>query len=378
VTLTEKDDKYGFIVEAPGYLPDTSQTVNFREGNLKLQFALIRRDMPSGIVRLPSGDPVSGAFVYLCGGYTAFSPMVSSNPEKQASAPTIGGIKEIRPGPGGRIKNAITDESGRFSVETVPDAHTVIAAHKDGFAAVSMAQLAATGILALEPWGRLEGSVRIGNKPGIDQRVALRLLDSLHHPPVYGVSLFSRTDEEGKFVFSMVPPGEYHVAVAPYSFMEGQSAVTLVKAGATSLVHLGGTGRPVIGRIVIIGSDYRVDWRRASAKISLKLPEVQAPKPQDGASYVAWLQSEDRVNQLRSLRNYPFVVTEDGSFRVDDIPAGTYVLTIAALIIDTSLPEPTGKRQVITKEFVIPEMAGGRTDAAFDLGVLTLQSVGKQ
>jgi hypothetical protein len=378
VSLSEQESKYRFTIEAAGYLPDTSQSLDFKEGDWTLDIALTRGDGPAGIVKLPGGEPVAGANVFLCGGYTV-NRSAAASPEKMPSAPSVGGLKNVRPGINGTLSNATTDESGRFTLAVVPDAHTVIATHEKGFAAVAVDQLTASGTLILEPWGRIEGTFQIGNKVGADQRVTLVSLVSSSPTPAFSVRMNAQTDAEGEFLFPMVPRGEYHVANTPFSSpIESQSTSTVVRSGETSSVKLGGMGCPLIGRVVVSGTDFPIDWRRASAGISLKMPTAPAPSPQDRSAYNAWLQSEERKNQMRSQRNYAFVVAPDGSFRVEDIPAGTYILRISVVIIDPSQPSVRSAPQIITKEFIILEMVGGRSDKPLDLGTLTMQITGKQ
>ncbi len=67
-------------------------------------------------------------------------------------------------------------------------------------------------------------------------------------------------------------------------------------------------------------------------------------------------------------------VTEDGSFRVDDVPAGTYRLTTWLTNRAVFELNAASGRRIANLEhfFTVPEMPGGRSDEPFDLGTVTL------
>jgi peroxiredoxin len=72
------------------------------------------------------------------------------------------------------------------------------------------------------------------------------------------------------------------------------------------------------------------------------------------------------------------VFSADGSFRMDDVPAGVYELTIKPTRSEDGSMGPShlpgqGKQVgALTNVFTIPEMQTGRSDEPFDLGKLTL------
>ena len=67
-------------------------------------------------------------------------------------------------------------------------------------------------------------------------------------------------------------------------------------------------------------------------------------------------------------------VTEDGSFRVDDVPAGTYRLTTWLTSLAVFELNAASGRRIANLEhfFTVPEMPGGRSDEPFDLGTVTV------
>jgi hypothetical protein len=67
---------------------------------------------------------------------------------------------------------------------------------------------------------------------------------------------------------------------------------------------------------------------------------------------------------------------EDGSFRVEDVPAGKYMLSVQLFKpADDGQRRNFGQPQAnLTYAFSVPEIPGGRSDEALDLGTVTLQS----
>ena len=68
IVLDDAESKYGIRIEADGYFPDSSQSVNTGKGDQNLEFALTPGDGPSGVVVLQDGLPAVGAKVWLFGG----------------------------------------------------------------------------------------------------------------------------------------------------------------------------------------------------------------------------------------------------------------------------------------------------------------------
>jgi hypothetical protein len=101
--------------------------------------------------------------------------------------------------------------------------------------------------------------------------------------------------------------------------------------------------------------------------------EVPRPDPQDRAGNYIWSQTEEAKQWARAQHSYPVSIAADGSFRVEDIEAGTYLLTITLRIPDPVRPTGPSKTCEITKEFTIGEIPGGRSDTPLDLGTLTIQ-----
>jgi hypothetical protein len=126
-----------------------------------------------------------------------------------------------------------------------------------------------------------------------------------------------------------------------------------------------------------------LDWKNDPHVLVLKEP--QAPAAPNWEDYV---KSKDlgkanfdhQTRNRRSERAYWLNFNEDGSFRIDDVPAGAYELRIKVTEAlkngEDRLPAIMRSAKEIaslTQEVVVPEMPNGRSDEPLDLGTLQLK-----
>ena len=132
------------------------------------------------------------------------------------------------------------------------------------------------------------------------------------------------TDAEGRFNFHRVLPGHIRVSrlikFGEISSSGGSpSAVVDVAPAATVRLTLGGTGRPVIGKAVLPADlAERPDWSYSYCYLNRKVPEP-APMPANAS---------EQGSHLRTSETIVFKAEPDGSFRIEDVAAGTYELLI--------------------------------------------------
>jgi hypothetical protein len=169
--------------------------------------------------------------------------------------------------------------------------------------------------------------------------------------PSIFTSYKATTGPDGRFGFERVFPGKGHIG--RNILLTGDDGATEVTsscmvpanfpAGETTLMLLGGIGRPVVGKLrVPEGFDGKVLWNFA-------LIHVQPPERGAHATSPYFTVSVDR----------------DGSFRIDDVPAGEYSLGVR---FDRGAP---GHLQ--NYRFTVPRAEGRDPSVPVDLGVLTLQ-----
>ena len=72
------------------------------------------------------------------------------------------------------------------------------------------------------------------------------------------------------------------------------------------------------------------------------------------------------------------IIKPDGTFRVDDVPAGAYSLSIRVHEPPTGQQgRPGDEVGRLSHEFEVPEMPGGRSDEPLDIGTLELKLLKK-
>jgi hypothetical protein len=142
-----------------------------------------------------------------------------------------------------------------------------------------------------------------------------------------------------------------------------------VAAGATIRLDLGGTGRAVRGKVVLPAElAGRKDWLYDFCYLVRK-PASTEPRGAGG----------EASSVRRGDASVTFKVEADGSFRIEDVEAGTYELLI---IVNEQPPDQRGLGHVALAtarpEVVVPAMPGGRSDVPLDLGVVMLTAVKKR
>jgi len=302
---------------------------------------------PSGTVVTGDGKPVASAEVLLATARTYV----------QVYSPARSGGPSVR-----------SDKDGRFAFPAGEEWTDLVVRHTQGFAHVRSGAMPKDGRIVIQPWARVEGTLRVGDKPLADQQVSLRDEGMNVVPttnpsntmqiPVYAPSnvLYSqtvRTDENGQFVFARVAPGTSILArLAPRNLQSGvqMSHVHYAKMiettpGQTVQVELGGTGRPVVGKVVLDDSSEKLTFfgsvRSAAAAVT------------------------------RYPITYPVDISPDGSLRADDIPTGEYQLDVSSDTMDPG----GGAIETLAQgslNFTIPEIPGGRSDEPLDVGTLTV------
>ncbi len=340
-------------IEADGYLPEISRSLKDDEEDAVVHFALHRGSGVSGIVRLPDGSPLAGAEVLVA---TPARPLRLNNGRPQV------GLSDQRV-----VK---TRADGRFNLAPSEPPYTIVVVHDRGSVVLTAGAVpAAPPELTIQPWSQVEGTLRIGRQAAAGQKLCLSLQGRHDSGDVVYWAGYTTTDAEGWFVFNRAVPGTYSVSRLiewqDRSIQSGggsPSAVLDVAPGATVKLTLGGTGRPVVGKAALpaelVGRD---DWLYDFSYLVRK-PPSRAP----GAAA--------RQDSVRHAENsFTFKTERDGSFRIDDVEAGTYDL----LITVSKRPTDQGGRgdtvlASTRREVIVPAIPGGRSDEPLDLGAIIL------
>jgi len=335
-TFTFPRNAHHVRIEAKGYKPGISRAFESDEGEVTFDFKLEKGSGPTGIVYLPDGQPAMGAEVILC-------------------TPSQGAY--IRNGRNQQRRDSQyveTGEDGEFSFPVQTDAYAIVVLHEEGYVEVNEPDLAESSDLTLQPWATVEGKVLIGKNPAVNETVRLGFVRPYDRsaPRIYH-DYQAVTDSNGTFVFKHVHPGQARISrsirVSDRMIRYSHSMSVEVEAGQTANVTIGGTGRPVMGKVQV--PDYlkeKFDWQHTDYGLRIN-------------------SSEGPYNQLG------FKMNGDGTFRIDDVPAGDYNLFLNAYEAPASARAFRGERiGLLSQHFTIPEMPNGRSDEPLDLGVVSL------
>jgi len=327
----------------------------------------------AGTVRTADGKPVAGAEVYV------------ATPN---SAVRIYGAQQRG------VPATKTGDDGRFTFPPSPGKALLVVRCDLGYAQVTADELAANRDVVLQPWGRIEGTLRIGGKALAGQDVGIGYWGSgeLWDMNVADRRTEAKTDETGRFVFPRVAPGDlwvtWRVMVRPGDGRESHHTYAEVQPGETVRVELGGRGRAVVGRAMVpdapatAGNDAGttpqvpsltgVLWRHQEPGISWP-PNVSAMTDEQKRAYEhQWRATPQAKVWARSVGNYEFPVAADGKFRVNDVPPGTYRLHVQLETFDSIKRQWTVTARVETDVVVPAAGAGTRPTPAVDVGVIRL------
>jgi peroxiredoxin len=176
-------------ITALGYAPKMSGRRSPRDGDQRLEFVLEKGEGITGTVLLPDGKPAAGAEVAVCSDDE--NAFLGSGHFSDRFQTTI----------------VAADDNGDFIIPQLEGAKAIFAIHGAGFAETNVPDVKGPFRITLAPCGTVQGIATAGGK--LLQGEQLVLIRESGQP---GLSLdrdaFSlKTDVDGGFVFSNVPPG---------------------------------------------------------------------------------------------------------------------------------------------------------------------------
>ncbi len=365
---------YQIEIETEGYLPAISTNFVKKGGSRTFEFKLQKGSGPAGVVLLPSGEPAVNATVLLCtarGGVTLDGP---AHVEKGLNTTTY---------------CAQTDRAGRFSLPAAIAPQGLVIVHEQGYAELSLANLAETGEATLQPWGRVEGRLRLDSRPAAGESIVAhnyvaRYDDTGRRFMFVNFGFETKTDAAGRFSFDKVPPGHCQISwreLRAWSSFGSHGASVEIKAGTVAEVVLGGTGRPITGKAILPGVVGPIDWQAVRVQLTLKTGNEPGPRPKrdDFSSKEAYIEAMDRFFEaVGAQRRFGAFCGSDGCFRVPDVPPGRYELTIkvqdnkSGSVTPHDLSDPAVEIGSLSREVIVPEVPGGYSDEPLDLGTLEL------
>lgn len=301
---------------------------------------LIQGVAVKGVVRRPNGQPAADADValqvpnkYLALGKGAFDSSQARREGWQVS----------------------TGPDGSFTLPMYEGAQSVVALNEEGYVQVSLEQLKQSPQITLQKWGRIEGTLRVGHHWATNEVVALtsnpaRWSTRRFHggggqtnevvvtntspvrlpEPMLNSSVFkARTDDQGRFVMTFVPPGERTInrliPMGSGSWTYQELATVEVHAGETTVTNLGGSGRSVRGILKLTDGmifDQQSPLASLAPANSTFLKTLRRLKTD--AEREAFFSSEEAEQERKNYHSYMAHLQRDGTFAVEDVPPGSY------------------------------------------------------
>lgn len=236
--------------------------------------------------------------------------------------------------------------------------------------------------------GRVEGRVWIGSAPMPEGQVILER----NEPPPWRQERSSgkpRTAavQDGRLFFENIEPGEWSVGIfkeipvrnkQAYSptWSPSHAVAFRLDEGETAHVRIGGTGRSVIGHLIPAKDEpSRIAYQGAAfRRVWLEAPRTACPDGLSNEERKAWQKkhysSETGLHEWRARRSYVIDVKSDGSFRIEDVPAGNYTGQVEVSRWGEALDQDSGRAGL---RFTVPAMPGGRSNEPLDLGEIEIQ-----
>ena len=330
------------------------------------QAAIAGADSETGILKTPDGKPLPDADVYLST-TSATVPIYSAPPPKVAVART--------------------GTDGRFSFPLAPENRAVIVVHEKGYGQVTVAELVKKQELTLQPWGRVEGTLREGSTPiaGETIRLSRAAFGSKIERETFRTEhdTTTETDAAGRYVFPRVAPGDAWVSwltgrrqrVGSTNKYDVQTRYVDIQPGQSHVADIGGRGRPITGRAVLAESAPQV---RHFGVLHPKTNEMRRPPnwpelstEEKTAFIAAWEKSSEGKLYKHQQCVIRFRPAEDGTFIVPDVPAGEYRLWLGGWDAPTAPMMQISRGDLLV---TVPEMPGGRSDEPLDVGEIKTYS----
>ncbi len=299
------------------YLTETESIPDAQNGVVQVTIRLKPSAALKGVVAMPDGTPVPGANVVAVsdGGELGYNVQLQGSHFHSYNQ---------------QARVATTDADGKFSVSAPPDTGTVLATADEGFASAPIDAVRASGVLTLQAFGRIEGTLTIAGSPGAGQDLFFTIDTPGVMTDFNGYK--STTDDQGHFTFEKVPPGDGSIVrlvkMTSNSWMHSHKTAVTVQSGQTTQVALGDTGAVLRGTVRFQTPPTNGVQLTISGNLSLSRP--QSPSFSSPAEAQAYWRSPQGRAQQQQFQSWSVTANPDGTFQLDSIPAGSYTLNMSA------------------------------------------------
>jgi beta-lactamase regulating signal transducer with metallopeptidase domain len=364
-------DAHMVRIEADGYKVAVSRDIESNEGNVELNFELLRAADIVINLQTPDGKPAADAEIAL--GLRDEQIMIRNG---QFTRSTYAA----------RLK---ADASGVLRMPFRDSPFEVYVLHPSGYAQISNQDNAIPELVTLNEWASVKGALHSGSEPAAGADVQLHSSGNLTSK-LCRVSCYSKSqvDPNGEFTIPCVFPGTGRIGrEISYMVRDGATEVTSSQqvtatyiAGETTTIEIGRGGRPVTGKLVL-PEDYKqaIVWRQLQLSVE---PDIPQPIPvgldqADPNAVAKWKQTKEARDYEVAMRGFQSrkdelpafraSVDRDGSFRIDNVPSGKFVLSEWLALRDWKL-------SMTPQSFEVPEINSDDDyeDAVLDLGKIEL------
>lgn len=311
----------------------------------------------TGVVTLGNGEPAAGAEVALVvpNQFLQLKRFALERPDQSLKTET--------------------DANGHFTLPGVPDAKAIVAVNKIGFAKIPLQPGMQAATLAMQPWGKIFGTLRIGQRLGANERIVLASAEISHDMRLcYSHDFQAMTDSSGRFIIAFVPPGEQRLCRAiprgKSGWETGSWTQIMVRPGDATEVKIGGTGLKVVGKITVKPPQAVTDWN--NVKVTLITSQYAPPKHlKTKEERDAWYDSDEGQEASRKMRHYKSDAASDGSFSLEDVEPEDYSLTMGReRITQTDQGMHHLTMMMGGKKVSVPGISGDASVAVCDIGTV--------
>jgi hypothetical protein len=264
---------------------------------------------------------------------------------------------------------ARSGDDGRFRIYTETDpASAVLVVHESGVCEIPTVEFQKRPEITLEPWGRIEGTVRWQNRPGANEEIHL-IISRREYGYINMIGQYGQvsSDAAGRFVFEKVLPGRVQLSrdirmpegsksgIRSMAFPGLYAHVTALP-GESTKVLIGGQGRQVTGRLT-----GRKTWEGVTIHFHPRAPHIGFPGDEEH-----W----QGFDIFRESAIGPVFFRDklkpdaDGKFEFPQMLPGIYQLFV-------SVPEPGNNGA--SRQFQVAAEMPGEVAAPLDIGDISVR-----